>query len=85
MEKDYDLQVRKAVGEKVKQLREERKLSQEEFAFLVGIDRTYVSFIERGERSPRLPMLYRIAHVLEVQPSSLLVEIDETPDSSINS
>ncbi|MBN9653275.1 helix-turn-helix transcriptional regulator [Halobacillus sp. GSS1] len=78
MKKDYDLEVRKAIGKQIKHLREERGISQEEFAFLVGIDRTYVSFIERGERSPRLPILYRMANVLEVHPGALLVEIDET-------
>ncbi|MYL71729.1 helix-turn-helix domain-containing protein [Halobacillus litoralis] len=82
MEKDYDVKVRKAVGRKIKQLREEKGISQEEFAYLVGIDRTYISFIERGRRAPRLPMLYRIANVLEVPASSLVVEVKETPDNN---
>lgn len=79
MEKDYDLKVRRAIGNQIKQLRNEKGMSQEEFAHLVGIDRTYISFIERGIRSPRIPMLYRIAHVLEVPASMLLVESDEMP------
>ena len=78
MEKDYDEKVRKAVGKQIKHLRKEKGMSQEEFAHLVGIDRTYISFIERGIRSPRIPMLYRIAHILEVPPGTLLVEIEET-------
>ncbi|MBX0358363.1 helix-turn-helix domain-containing protein [Halobacillus sp. Nhm2S1] len=82
MGKDYDVKVRKAVGKQIKHLREGRGISQEEFAYLVGIDRTYISFIERGLRAPRLPMLYRIAYVLEVPASSLVVEVNDTPDNN---
>ncbi|MBN8236417.1 helix-turn-helix transcriptional regulator [Halobacillus kuroshimensis] len=80
MDKEYDKEVRAAVGKQIKALRLEKGLSQEEFAFQVGIDRTYVSFIERGVRSPRIPVIYRIAYVLGVSPGELLVEINKTPD-----
>lgn len=71
MEKHYDEAIRVAVGKKIKELRKEKDFTQEAFAFLVGIDRTYISFIERGIWSPRLPLLYKIAHTLEVSPGVL--------------
>lgn len=42
-------------------------LSQEAFAHKAGLDRTYVSGVERGRRNPTLEVLYRLADALEVE------------------
>lgn len=49
-------------------------LSQEEFADLCGLDRTYVSGIERGLRNPTVVVLERIAAVLGI-PSTAFLEV----------
>ena len=58
-------------GRRVRQLREEQGYSQEGFAEVVGIHRTYIGGIERGERNPTLTMIARIAKALNVKPSDL--------------
>jgi transcriptional regulator with XRE-family HTH domain len=65
-----DLQ--KTVGENLKAYREERGLSQEAFAQVLGLHRTYVGGLERGERNLTLKALERIAGQLEVDPLALL-------------
>ena len=47
-------------------------LSQEALADGVGIDRTYVSGLERGMKNPSLEMIVRIGAVLETVPAKLL-------------
>lgn len=62
-------------GDSVRRIRTQMGLSQEAFALLVGIHRTYIGGIERGERNPTLTMIVRIAAALQVDPSTLLVRL----------
>ncbi|HCD5026487.1 TPA: helix-turn-helix transcriptional regulator, partial [Enterobacter hormaechei] len=48
-------------GKRVRELRKERGWSQEEFADRCGLDRTYVSGIERGVRNPTLEVIGMIS------------------------
>ena len=54
-------------GKRVRELRKERGWSQEEFADRCGLDRTYVSGIERGIRNPTLQIIGIIAEALNVK------------------
>lgn len=54
-------------GLQVKKLRLEAGLSQEEFAEKLGIHRTYMSFIERGQRNPSLKMLFKISRAMKIK------------------
>lgn len=54
------------VGPAFRQLRERAEISQEELAFRAGLDRTYVSGIERGRRNPSLKSMQRVAAELAV-------------------
>ncbi|WP_335740102.1 helix-turn-helix domain-containing protein [Roseomonas gilardii] len=65
------------LGERVNALRVALGLSQEDFAGRVGLDRTYVSGIERGLRNPTLLVLLRLAQALEVPVTELLEETQE--------
>ena len=53
------LQIR--FGKRVRTLRKEKGWSQEEFADRCGLDRTYISGIERGVRNPTLTVIGVIA------------------------
>lgn len=53
-------------GQRVKALRLQAGLSQEAFADKCGLDRTYISGIERGVRNPTLEVIAVIADGLEV-------------------
>ena len=54
-------------GKRVRELRKERGWSQEEFADRCGLDRTYVSGIERGVRNPTLEVIGMISSGLNVE------------------
>jgi transcriptional regulator with XRE-family HTH domain len=63
--------IQKQFGERVRQLRLARNLSQEELAFKAGVHRTYLGSIERGERNPSLKNIAAIAKALDITLSEL--------------
>jgi transcriptional regulator with XRE-family HTH domain len=65
-----DLQ--RIVGRNLRAHREARGLSQEAFAEVLGIHRTYMGGIERGERNLTLKSVERIAGRIKLEPRSLL-------------
>ena len=60
-----------AFGKRVAELRKNAGLSQEQFAFMCNVDRTYIGTIERGEKSPTLNTIAKIAKALEISKSEL--------------
>ena len=58
-------------GDRLRELRTERNLSQERLAELAGLDRNYIGQIERAERNVALVNIVRIAQALEVEPGEL--------------
>jgi transcriptional regulator with XRE-family HTH domain len=65
-----------AFGAAVRALRRDRGLSQEEFADRVGLHRTYIGDVERGERNIGLVNIGRIAVGLDVPLSVLMAETE---------
>ena len=66
-----------AFGAAVRRLRTERGWSQEELADRVGIDRTYMGGVERGERNLGLVNVARIAAALEISMTCLISEAEQ--------
>lgn len=66
----------RAFGAAVRRLRSERGWSQEEFADRVGVHRTYMGAIERGERNLSLVNIGRIAAGLEISLAALMAEVE---------
>lgn len=62
----------KAIGDRIRQVRHERGLSQERLAELAGCHRTYLSLIELGKRNFYIGSLYAIADALEVSLTDLI-------------
>jgi transcriptional regulator with XRE-family HTH domain len=56
----------KAFGYAIRELRKEKGLSQEAFADLAGVDRSYMGHIERGEKNVTLTKIYQIAKALDM-------------------
>ena len=55
-----------AFGERVRELRKEKRLSQEELADKAGLHRTYIGMIERGEKNITLTNIEKISKALEL-------------------
>ncbi len=61
-------------GEKLKQLRKVKGLSQEQLAEKANLHRTYIGMIERAEKNITLLNIEKIANALDTKISSLLNE-----------
>jgi transcriptional regulator with XRE-family HTH domain len=64
--------VRAILARNLRLARAEAKISQEDLADRSGIDRTYVSGIERAVRNPTIEILARLAKALRTTASELL-------------
>ncbi|MDY0135977.1 MAG: helix-turn-helix transcriptional regulator [Thiomicrospira sp.] len=73
-----NMTLNKAFAETLKRLRQGSGLSQQDFAFEAGLDRTYISLLERGKRQPSLETLYRISKALNISLEDLAKEITTT-------
>ncbi len=62
-------------GRRLRQLRLQRRLSQEKLAELADLHRNYVGGVERGERNVSLLNIVKLAHGLNVRPSKLIERI----------
>ena len=59
-------------GKKLKEIRLEKDLTQEELAEKVGIHATYVGKLESGKNNPSLMMIYKFSCALKVKLKDLL-------------
>jgi transcriptional regulator with XRE-family HTH domain len=65
-------ELQRVVGVNLRAHRESRGINQEDFAALLGIHRTYVGSIERGERNLSLGAVERLAAQLKIDAWDLL-------------
>lgn len=65
----------KRFGERLKELRAKNDLTQEDLAYKVGVDRSYMGFLERGEKNPTLEKLTLIAKAFKISLSDLFKDI----------
>jgi transcriptional regulator with XRE-family HTH domain len=63
--------ITKRFGKRVRELRLVRSWSQEEFASIAGLDRSYTGAIERGEQNPSLWIIARIADAFDISVAEL--------------
>jgi transcriptional regulator with XRE-family HTH domain len=66
------MQIREVFARNLRKARSAKGLSQEALAYEAGIDRTYISALERGVYSATIDMVGKLAAVLEIEPSALL-------------
>ena len=60
--------IKKLLGNRIRELRKARKLTQEQLAELVGIGTPNISYIETGRFAPSADTLEKLADVLQVPP-----------------
>lgn len=73
------MDVRRIVGENVRRYRLALGLSQEAVAERMGVDRAYVSGLERGERNPTIVTLWHAALALDIELHQLLITPPKAP------
>jgi transcriptional regulator with XRE-family HTH domain len=71
---DEDIVV--SFGQRVRQVRLKRGMSQEELAYRAGLHRTYIGMIERAEKNITLRNIQKIADALGVTISELFANAD---------
>lgn len=64
--------IQKKFGERLRELRKQKNLSQEEIALKSGLHRTYVSDVERGSRNVSLRNIEKLAKALGATAKALL-------------
>lgn len=66
-------------GASVRHFRRMAELTQEEFADICEIDRSYLGGVERGERNLTLVNVIKICDALKINPSEMLADLDKWP------
>jgi len=69
---DWILARRRALGDRIREERTARKLSQEKLAELAGMDRQAINRIEQGHQAALVDNLFRIADALKVPLANLV-------------
>lgn len=72
---DKKIELLNKFGEKVREERLKRGLSQEELAGKAGVHRTYIGMIERGEKNITLTNIKKVANALDLKIDQLLSNI----------
>lgn len=71
MDNGGETQIQKRFGNRVRELRKLKQLSQETLALVCDLDRTYIGGVERGERNISLVNICKIAEALGVDTKEL--------------
>ena len=69
------MDIQHTFGERIQQLRKERNLSQEKFALLIDMDRTYYASVEAGKRNISLVNIKKIADGFNISLKELFSQI----------
>ena len=66
------MDIREDFARNLRRFRRQRRLSQEALAHEAGVDRTYISALERSVYSASITMVEKLAIVLGVEPADML-------------
>lgn len=66
------MDLNKKIGKPLRELRQEKNMSQGDIAKKLDVHRSYISGIERGVRNPTVKNIEKIAEALRVSPHTLL-------------
>ncbi len=72
--------IQKEFGICIRTLRNSMGLSQEKFALLIGMDRTYYASVESGKRNISIANIEKIALGLDVPISSIFAKIEQSKE-----
>lgn len=77
----HKIDIAKAVGRRIHEMRRRQGLSQEDLAFAAGLHRSYISDVERGTRATSLDVVERISIALGAELTELLDNAGQYPDA----
>lgn len=69
------MNIKAKLGNRIKSIRLEKKISQEKLAHLSDLDRTYIHSIEKGERNISIVTIEKISSALNIRIHELLKDI----------
>ncbi|MEO7888264.1 MAG: helix-turn-helix transcriptional regulator [Polaromonas sp.] len=78
----HELNPESAFGDVLRELRHERKLSQEALALNSEVERNYISLLELGKNSASIRTLFRLCASLDVKPSDFLQRVEKRINTS---
>ncbi|ONP17928.1 helix-turn-helix domain-containing protein [Burkholderia cenocepacia] len=81
----YEAEPAQAFGKAVRAFRMDQGIAQEELAGLVGIERSHMGKIERGEHLPSLALILKIATALKMSGTDLMAATERNMDSTVES
>ena len=67
--------LKQVFGQELRKARKAVSISQEKLALQVGLDRTYISMLERGLRQPSLATIFRLCEALELDSVELIAKV----------
>lgn len=65
------------IGCVLRELRENKGLTQDQLSGLAALDRTHYSKLERGLRSPTIETVFKIAQALDMKPHEIIMLIED--------
>ena len=71
-----------ALENKVRELRDDKGLNQQELGQLVGVSRQTISLIERGDYNPSIIVCFKLAQVLGAKVEDIFTYIDDEEDKN---
>ena len=77
MEADID----KFFADVLKARREKSGMTQEDLATKAGLDRTYISMLERGLRKPSLEAVFSLAKALDINAVEMVKDVEKMLDA----
>jgi transcriptional regulator with XRE-family HTH domain len=75
----------RAFGFTLRRLRQDRGLSQENLGFESGYHRTYISLLERGQKSPSLQTIFTLSKALKIEPNELIRQVESQNNEFVQS
>jgi transcriptional regulator with XRE-family HTH domain len=73
---ESEASLRAGFGRVLAEVRRQAGLSQQTLALECGLDRTYISLLERRLRQPSLGTLFSLAKALHTRPSMLVASVE---------
>ena len=71
------MEIAKAFGLVIRELRKEAGLTQEQLGLEADLRRTFVSLLELGQQQPTLTTIFKISRALSIQPSEMLERVEQ--------